>query len=71
MKKAAIEVDQEKRRVLFKRAVAKILDDAPVFLIGFTPRFFTLRTHVKGFVTNLNADFETWGGGLSHTWLDK
>jgi hypothetical protein len=26
---------------------------------------------VKGFATNDEGEFQWWGGGLSHTWLDK
>jgi len=69
--KAVPEVDQDKRRALFKRVVAKLIDDMPIYQIGFTPRFFTFRDYVKGFVTNGAGDFEPWGGGLSHAWIDK
>jgi ABC-type transport system substrate-binding protein len=71
LRKAEAEVDQDKRRILFKQIVTKLLDDSPIFAIGFTPRFFTFRDHVKGFVTNGSGDFEPWGGGLSHAWVDK
>jgi len=69
--KAVPVVDQEKRRELFKKVVAKLIDDMPIYQIGFTPRFFTFRNHVKGFVTNGAGDFQIWGGGLSHAWVDK
>jgi len=42
-----------------------------VLPIGFTPRFFTQRDYVKGFVTNSGGDFQPWGGGLSRAWIDK
>jgi peptide/nickel transport system substrate-binding protein len=71
MRKAEGEVDLEKRRAVFKQAVTKILDDLPIVAIGFTPRFFTFRDHIKGFVTNASGDFEPWGAGLSHAWVDK
>ena len=71
LRKAEAEVDQDKRRTLFRQVVTKLLEDSPIFAIGFTPRFFTFRDHVKGFVTNGSGDFEPWGGGLSHAWVDK
>jgi peptide/nickel transport system substrate-binding protein len=71
LKKAEVEVDPDKRRALFKQAVAKLLDDAPLVPIGFAPRFFTFRDHVKGFVTNSTGDFQPWGAGLSHAWISK
>jgi peptide/nickel transport system substrate-binding protein len=71
LQKATTEVDPEKRKALFKPAVAKLLDDSPVLPIGFTPRFFTHREYVKGFVTNSGGDFQPWGGGLSRAWIDK
>ena len=71
IKKAEGEVDLEKRKAVFKQAVAKWSDDLPIVVIGFTPRFFTFRDYVKGFVTNASGDFEPWGAGLSHAWVDK
>lgn len=71
LRKADAEVDRDKRKALFKQAVTKLFDDAPIFPIGFTPRFFTARDFVKGFVTNGGGDFQPWGGGLSVAWVDK
>ncbi len=71
LKKAEAELNQEKRRALFKQAVGMLAADIPIFPIGFTPRFFTFRDHVKGFVTNTSGDFQPWGGGLSHAWVNK
>ena len=71
LRKADAEVDRDKRKALFKQAVAKLLDDAPVLPIGFTPRFFTARDFVKGFVTNGGGDFQPFFGGLSRAWIDK
>ena len=71
LKKAEMEVDPEKRRDLFKQAVTMLAEDVPILPIGFTPRFFTFRDHVKGFVTNASGDFQPWGAGLSRTWIDK
>ena len=71
LKKAEGEVDLEKRKAIFKQVVAKLTDDLPILVIGFTPRFFTFRSHVKNFATNASGDFEPWGAGLSHAWIDK
>ncbi|MGH7845455.1 MAG: ABC transporter substrate-binding protein [Candidatus Binatia bacterium] len=71
LKKAEAEVDPGKRRALFKQAVTILAEDVPVLPIGFTPRFFTFRNHVKGFVTNASGDFQPWGAGLIRTWIKK
>ena len=71
LRKAEAEIDQDKRRNLFRQVVTKLLEDSPIFAIGFTPRFFTFRDHVKGFVTNGSGDFQPWGAGLSYAWVDK
>ena len=71
LKKAEGEVDLEKRKAIFKQVVAKLTDDLPILVIGFTPRFFTFRSHIKDFATNASGDFEPWGAGLSHAWIDK
>ncbi|MGH7824056.1 MAG: ABC transporter substrate-binding protein [Candidatus Binatia bacterium] len=71
LKKAESEIDRDKRRALFKQAVTMLVKDVPILPIGFTPRFFTFRDHVKGFVTNPSGDFQVWGGGLSHAWISK
>jgi len=71
IKKAEGEVDPEKRKTIFKQVVAKWVSDLPVVALGFTPRFFTFRDYVKGFVTNASGDFQPWGGGLSQAWIDK
>ena len=71
LKKAEGEVDLDKRKAIFKQVVAKLTDDLPILVIGFTPRFFTFRSHIKNFTTNASGDFEPWGAGLSHAWIDK
>ena len=71
LKKAEAAVDPVLRRALFKQIVTKLMEDSPLVMIGFTPRFFTFRDHVKGFVTNASGDFQVRGGGLSHAWIDK
>jgi peptide/nickel transport system substrate-binding protein len=69
--KAETEVDLEKRRGLFKRIAGKIVGDAPILPIGFTPRFFAFRDHVKGFTTNHDGDFIYWNGGLNYASIDR
>lgn len=71
MRKAEAEIDPQKRRELFKKVVTKLMQDIPIFPIGFTPRFFTFRDHVKGFATNASGDFQPWGAGLSRAWVDR
>jgi ABC-type transport system substrate-binding protein len=71
IKKAEVEVDAEKRKALFKQVVTKLVDDSPIFPLGFTPRFFTFRDYVKGFNTNASGDFQPFIGGLSRAWIDK
>jgi peptide/nickel transport system substrate-binding protein len=71
LKKAEAELDPEKRRALFKQAVTMLAQDVPLLPIGFTPRFFAFRDHVKGFLTNSRGDFEPWGAGFSHAWINK
>ena len=71
LKKAEGEVDLTKRKAIFKQVVTKLTDDLPILVIGFTPRFFTFRSHIKNFTTNASGDFEPWGAGLSHAWIDR
>jgi len=63
--------DPEERRALVRKIVAKALEDIPEIYLGYVPQFYALRDHVKGFETDSDANFRWWGGGLSHTWLDK
>lgn len=71
IKKGEGEVDLAKRKAIFKQVVAKLADDLPILVIGFTPRFFTFRSEIKNFSTNASGDFEPWGAGLSRAWIDK
>ncbi len=71
IKKAETEPDAATRRELFKRIVAKVLEDVPELPLFFVPRFFTFRDHVKGFTTDSDGAFRWWGGGLNYTWPDK
>jgi len=68
---AEAETDAEKRKVLYRRLTEILNDDMPILPIGFTPRFFAFRSHVKGFQTEFTGAFEWGQGGLSHTWIDK
>jgi len=71
IKKAEVELNPKKRRALFERILTKVNEDLPYIPVGYVPRFFTVREHVKGFTTNASGDFRPWGGGLNHAWLDK
>jgi ABC-type transport system substrate-binding protein len=69
--RAEKESNPENRRALFKQVAAKLLDDAPELFIGLAPQFFAHRDPVKNFVTDNDANFRWWGGGLNHAWLDR
>jgi peptide/nickel transport system substrate-binding protein len=71
IKQAEIEMNLEKRRDLFRKIVSKINDDLPIIPIGYAPRFFVARDHVRGFSTDSRAHFRHFEGGLTHTWLDR
>jgi peptide/nickel transport system substrate-binding protein len=71
LEKAELESDHKKRKELFDRIVSKVSEDLPELPIGYVPRFYTFREYVKGFTVNDEGEFQWWGGGLSHTWLDK
>jgi len=64
-------LNPEKRREIFRKIVTKVVEDIPDIPIGYTPRLFMLRDHVKGFTTNSEGHFRYYGGGLNYTWLDK
>jgi peptide/nickel transport system substrate-binding protein len=68
---ASKEVDAEKRRILFRKIVGKLAEDIPILPVGFTPRFFTFGSHVKGFSTDSNGSFRWWAGGLNYAWIDR
>ncbi len=66
------ELDQKKRQEILTNIVTTINADVPVISIGFVPRYFTFRDHVKGFSTDSSGGRFVWGGGgLTKTWLDK
>lgn len=69
--RAEVESDIKKRKELFDRIIIKISDDLPELPIGYVPRFYTFRDYVKGFTVNDEGEFQFYGGGLSHAWLDK
>ncbi len=71
LKAAESEPDVDKRRELFRKIMTKAADDVPQIYIGFIPRFFVYREHVKGFTTGPDGRFVWSGGGLTHTWVEK
>jgi peptide/nickel transport system substrate-binding protein len=68
---AETELDPNKRKALFMRILTKMSEDIPEIYVGFVPRFFTVRDHVKDFSTDAAGRFMPWGGGLTRTWIDK
>jgi peptide/nickel transport system substrate-binding protein len=71
LKRAETELDNKKRRDLFKEILTKLAAEVPEMYIGFSPRFFAYRDYVKGYTTDDNGSFRWWGGGLHQTWLEK
>jgi ABC-type transport system substrate-binding protein len=69
--RAEVELDQARRKEQFRQILTKMYDDLPEMTIGFVPDFFAFREHVKGFVTDAEANLGWWGGGLHHAWLDR
>jgi peptide/nickel transport system substrate-binding protein len=61
------ELDNAKRRDILKQIIARVNDDLPYVTIGFVPRFFMMRDHVKGFTSDGEGSFT----GLYTTWLDR
>jgi len=71
IQRAETELDPEKRREIVRQIVQKGAEDLPEIAIGFVPRFFAFRDHVKGFSTDSEGAFRWFRGGLNYTWLDK
>ncbi len=69
--KLETEMDQSKRKQLLKQMVQEVVDDVIILYVGFGPQFHAFRDNIKGFTTDSDAAFRWWGGGLSHTWIDK
>jgi peptide/nickel transport system substrate-binding protein len=69
--RAETEMNHQTRRELFKRILTKLNDDVPTVFLAFVPRFFAFRDHVKGFTSIDDGTYRWFGGGLTHTWLDK
>jgi len=65
------EFNQQKRKELLKRILTNDAKAFAIIAIGFTPRFYTFRSHVKGFTTDANGAYVWSGGGLTRTWIDK
>ena len=71
IRQAEIELDPKNRKKIFRKIITKVVEDVPDIPIGFTPRLFMFRDHVKGFTTDSEGQFRFYGGGLNYTWLDK
>jgi ABC-type transport system substrate-binding protein len=69
--RAETELDPARRREAFRQIMLKRNDDLAWFPIGFVPRYFTFRDHVKGFTTDSEGRFVHADGGLTRAWLDK
>ncbi len=71
LEKLETEQDQQKRKAILKKILIKKNEDIPIVPVGFVPRFFTFREHVKGFKTDDDGAFVWSGGGLTHAWIDN
>lgn len=71
LEKAATEMNPQTRREIFKRILTKLNEDVPTIYLAFVPRFFAFRDHVKGFTSIDDGTYRWFGGGLTHTWLEK
>ncbi len=71
LEKMEIERSPEKRRSILRKVIITKNQDVPIVPVGFVPRFFTFREHVKGFKTDDDGAFVWSGGGLTHTWIEK
>ena len=68
--RAAKELDQEKRKVMYKQIVEINNEDYPWLITFISPIGFGWRDHVKGY--SPDQVVLAWdGGGLQYTWLDK
>jgi peptide/nickel transport system substrate-binding protein len=65
------ELDQQKRKDLLRQMMTKIATEVPEVYIGFAPRYFTYRDHVKQFPVELGGRWMPYESGLNHTWLDR
>lgn len=69
--KLEVEFDPQKRKQMLKQVLTMDSQALAIIPIGFAPRFYTFRDHVKGFTTDDDGSFIWSGGGLTRTWLDK
>lgn len=69
--RAQIEMKHETRQELFKRILTKINEDVPLIYLASGPRFYAFGDYVKGFTSIDDGTYRWFGGGLTHTWLDK
>jgi peptide/nickel transport system substrate-binding protein len=69
--KLEAELNTERRKDLVRQIVQKVADDIPELPIGFVPRFFAYRDHVKGFTSDSEGRYRWLRGGMHYAWLDK
>jgi peptide/nickel transport system substrate-binding protein len=70
LNRAAKELDQEKRKVMYKQIVELTNEDYPWLVTFISPIGLGWRDHVKGYSPD-QVVFCWEGGGLQYTWLDK
>jgi peptide/nickel transport system substrate-binding protein len=69
--KLETEANPQKRKALLKQLLTMDTETYALIPLGFAPRFFTFRDHVKGFATDEQGAFIWPEGGLLKAWLDK
>ena len=70
LEQAESETDTKKRRNVFKQIVTKLNQEVPTIHVGYIPRFYVFRDHVKGFASHGDGSFRWWRGGVDYVWLN-
>jgi peptide/nickel transport system substrate-binding protein len=72
LERAAVELDVNRRRELFRRAITiGFYEDVVYVPLLFVTKAMALRDYVKGFATSREAKFRSPVGGVQTAWLDK
>jgi peptide/nickel transport system substrate-binding protein len=69
--RADSELDDARRRAMYKEILTRTADDVPYVRLVFVRKPFTLRDYVQGFSVDREGRFRWIGGGMQTTWLDK
>jgi ABC-type transport system substrate-binding protein len=61
----------EERQKTYREIVGLLHTEVPEIPIAFMPYFFGVRSHLKGFETDLDASYFFGSGGIPMAWLDR